>query len=109
MSKQLDAITNQPYQYGFRTNIDSDVAPKGLSEDVIRMISAKKEEPDFILEFRLKAYRHWLTMKDPKWSNVNYPPINYQDITYYAAPKVKEKLGSMDDVDPELKRTFEKL
>ncbi|NBV42725.1 Fe-S cluster assembly protein SufB, partial [bacterium] len=91
------------------TNIETDVVPKGLNEDIIRFISAKKNEPDFMLEMRLKAFRHWQTMKEPDWHNVQYPPINYQDISYYAAPKQVKKLNSLDEVDPELLRTFEKL
>jgi len=107
--KIIQEITSQEYKYGFQTAIESDTVPKGLSEDVIRMISAKKNEPPFMLEYRLKAYRHWLTMKEPRWSNVSYPKIDYQDISYYSAPKVSEKKKSMDEVDPELKKTFEKL
>ena len=97
------------YKYGFKTMIESETFPKGLNEDVIRAISAKKKEPEFMLDFRLKAYRKWLTMKEPKWPNVHYPPVDFQDISYYSAPKPKEKLESMDEVDPELLRTFEKL
>jgi Fe-S cluster assembly protein SufB len=109
MSAVLDKLVNQPYQHGFVTDIASDVAAKGLSEDTIRLISAKKNEPDWLLEFRLKAYRHWLTMTEPEWANVTYPKIDFQAISYYAAPKPKAKLKSMDEVDPELLRTFEKL
>ncbi len=111
MSQQLlNDITTRDYPYGFTSNIETEVAPKGLSEDVIRMISKKKNEPEFMLEFRLKAYRHWLTLTEPKWPNVTYPEINFQDIHYYAAPKApKKKLESLDDVDPELLKTFEKL
>ena len=97
------------YKYGFVTDIDTDVAPKGLNEEVIRMISAKKEEPEWLLEWRLKAYQHWLKMEEPAWPNVKYPPINYQEIIYYAAPKKKPQLNSIDEVDPELLKTFEKL
>ncbi len=107
--KIIQEITSQEYKYGFQTAIESDTVPKGLSEDVIRLISAKKKEPTFMLESRLKAYRHWLTMKEPRWSNVSYPKIDYQDISYYSAPKVVEKKKNMDEVDPELKKTFEKL
>lgn len=109
MSTALQNLVNQPYQHGFVTEIDSDVAPKGLSEDTIRMISAKKNEPEWLLEFRLKAYRQWLKMDEPKWPNVRYPKIDFQEIIYYSAPKPKKKLASMDEVDPELLRTFEKL
>src|SRR3990170_877454 len=108
MSSVLENLVNQPYPHGFVTDIESDTAPKGLNEDTIRFISAKKSEPEWLLEFRLKAYRHWLTMQEPRWPNVKYPKIDFQDIIYYAAPKPK-KLASMDEVDPELLRTFEKL
>ena len=109
MSAVLQNLVNQPYKHGFITEIESDVAPKGLNENTIRMISAKKNEPEWLLEFRLKAYQHWLTMKEPQWPNVHYPKIDFQSISYYSAPKPKKKLGSMDEVDPELLRTFEKL
>ncbi len=109
MSAVLQNIVNQPYKHGFVTNIESDVAPKGLNEDTIRMISAKKNEPEWLLEFRLQSYAAWLKMEAPKWQNVHYPEIDYQAISYYAAPKQKPKLKSMDEVDPELIRTFEKL
>ncbi len=109
MSAVLQNIINQPYKHGFVTDIESDVAPKGLNEDTIRMISAKKNEPEWLLEFRLKSYAAWLEMDEPNWQNVHYPKIDYQAISYYAAPKQKPKLKSMDEVDPELIRTFEKL
>ena len=109
MSAVLQNLVNQPYKHGFVTDIESDVAPKGLNEDTIRMISAKKNEPEWLLEFRLKSYQAWLKMEEPKWPNVHYPKIDYQAISYYAAPKQKPKLKSMDEVDPELLRTFEKL
>jgi Fe-S cluster assembly protein SufB len=109
MSSVIDKLVNQPYKHGFVTDIESDVAPKGLSEDTIRLISAKKSEPEWLLEFRLKAYRHWLGMQEPIWPNVKYPKIDFQSISYYSAPKPKKKLASMDEVDPELLRTFEKL
>jgi Fe-S cluster assembly protein SufB len=109
MSAVLQNLIDKPYEHGFVTDIDSDTTPKGLSEDVIRLISRKKNEPEWLLEFRLKAYRHWLTMTEPKWPNVRYPRIDFQDISYYSAPKAKPKLASMDEVDPELIRTFEKL
>ena len=108
MSTVLENLVNQPYKHGFVTEIESETAPKGLSEDTIRLISAKKNEPEWLLEFRLSAYRHWLTMPEPAWPNVKYPKIDFQDIIYYSAPKPK-KLASMDEVDPELLRTFEKL
>ncbi len=109
MSAVLQNLVNQPYKHGFVTEIESDIAPKGLSENTIRMISAKKNEPEWLLEFRLKAYQKWLTMKEPQWPNVKYPKIDFQAISYYSAPKPRKKLGSMDEVDPELLRTFEKL
>ncbi len=102
------AVLNE-YKYGFVTDIDTDAIPKGLNEDVIRMISQKKNEPEWLLEWRLKAYAHWLQMEEPTWPNVKYPKINYQDIIYYAAPKPKKQLNSLDEVDPELLSTFEKL
>ena len=105
----LEQVTSTEYKYGFTTNIDSDTIPKGLSENVVRIISKKKEEPNWMLEYRLKAYRAWLEMKEPDWANVNYPKPNYQDIIYYSAPKQKKKLDSLDDLDPELKKTFDKL
>jgi Fe-S cluster assembly protein SufB len=108
VSAVIQNLVNQPYKHGFVTDIESDVVAKGLSEDVIRLISAKKGEPEWLLEFRLKAYRHWLTMTEPAWPNVKYPKIDFQDISYFSAPKPK-KLASMDEVDPELLRTFEKL
>jgi len=109
MSAVLQNLVNQPYKHGFVTDIESEIAPKGLNEDIIRLISAKKNEPDWLLEFRLNAYRQWLTMTEPHWQNVKYPKIDFQAISYYAAPKPKKKLASMDEVDPELLRTFEKL
>jgi Fe-S cluster assembly protein SufB len=102
-------LVNQPYKYGFVTDIESDVIPRGLSEDVVRLISAKKEEPEWMLDFRLRAYRTWLKMTEPTWAHVQYPPIDYQNIIYYSAPKVSEKKKSLDEVDPELLDTFEKL
>ncbi len=107
MSVNFDELTNQEYKYGFVTNIEQDIAPRGLNEDIIRLISSKKNEPEWMLEWRLKAYRHWCTMKEPKWHNVYYPPIDYNNISYYAAPK--KKPDSLDEVDPELLKTYEKL
>jgi Fe-S cluster assembly protein SufB len=109
VSAVIQNLVNQPYKHGFVTDIESDVVAKGLSEEVIRLISAKKGEPQWLLEFRLQAYRHWLTMTEPAWPNVKYPKIDFQDISYFSAPKPKKKLASMDEVDPELLRTFEKL
>src|SRR5213080_4839802 len=109
MSSGIEAQVLQPYKYGFVTDIEADVVPPGLSEDVIRLISAKKGEPAWMLEWRLKAYRNWLKMAEPHWSNVTYGPIDYQAISYYAAPKQRPKLESLDQVDPKLVETFEKL
>ncbi|MEN9203985.1 Fe-S cluster assembly protein SufB [uncultured Thermosynechococcus sp.] len=109
MSTSVRTLVNQPYKYGFVTDIASDSIGKGLNEEVIRLIWAKKGEPDFMLDFRLRAYRQWLKMNEPTWPNVTYPPINYQDIVYYSAPKLKEKKKSLDEVDPVLLETFEKL
>jgi Fe-S cluster assembly protein SufB len=106
----IETFANQEYKWGFVTDIEADAIPRGLNEDVIRLISAKKHEPDWMLEWRLKAYRHWLTMKEPTWANVHYPPIDYQDIIYYAAPKSKKDgPKSLEEVDPELLKTYEKL
>ncbi len=107
--KQLEALADQEYKWGFVTDIEQDMAPKGLNEDIIRLISHKKEEPEFMLDFRLKAYRAWLAMEEPEWAHVNYPPIDYQDLHYYAAPKKKKQLESLDEVDPELLETYDKL
>jgi Fe-S cluster assembly protein SufB len=105
----LEQTVSSDYKYGFVTDIDTDVVPKGINETVIRLISAKKNEPGWMLDWRLKAYTQWQKMEEPKWPNVTYPPINYQDIIYYAAPKQKEQLKGLDELDPELRRTFEKL
>jgi Fe-S cluster assembly protein SufB len=110
MSVTATTLVNQPYKYGFVTDIEADTIPRGLSEDIVRLISAKKNEPEFMLEFRLKAYRQWLKMTEPDWSGLKYPPIDYQNIIYYSAPKQsKKKLNSLDEVDPTLIETFEKL
>ena len=105
----LEELTQSDYKYGFVSDIEAESAPKGLNEGIVRFISAKKEEPGWLLEWRLKAFRHWLKMKEPKWPNVSYPEINYQDIIYYSAPKQKVAPESLDEVDPELLETFEKL
>ena len=106
----IEELTNKEYKYGFFTEVETDTVPPGLNEDVIRLISAKKNEPEFMLEWRLKAYRHWLTLKEPSWANVHYPPIDYQSIVYYSAPKSQEdRPKSLDEVDPELLKTYEKL
>jgi Fe-S cluster assembly protein SufB len=105
----IEQLANREYKYGFVTEIESESAPRGLSEDIIRFISERKHEPAWLLEWRLKAYRHWLTMEEPKWANVRYGPIDYNDIIYYSAPKQKKMPKSLDEVDPELLRTYEKL
>ncbi len=105
----IEELANREYKHGFVTEIEADTLPRGLNEDIIRALSAKKNEPAWLLEWRLKAYRHWLTMKEPRWPNVRYSKIDYQDIIYYAAPKPKKQLKSLDEVDPELLATFEKL
>ena len=107
--KILDDVTNSEYKWGFVSNIESDNAPKGLNEDIVRFISAKKNEPEWLLEYRLKAFRHWQTMTEPAWPNVAYPKVDFQDIIYYSAPKPKVQLDSLDDLDPEIKATFDKL
>jgi Fe-S cluster assembly protein SufB len=109
MSSTIEQIASQEYKYGFITDIEADQAPPGLNEDIIRLISAKKNEPEWMLDFRLKAFRHWLTMKEPTWANIKYGPIDYQATSYYSAPKQKKKLNSLDEVDPELRATFAKL
>jgi Fe-S cluster assembly protein SufB len=109
MNETIQEIAQQEYKYGFVTDIESDVVPPGLNEDVVRTISLKKGEPEWMLEWRLKAFRHWLTMKEPTWANVHYDPIDYQATSYYSAPKQKKKLNSLDEVDPELRATFDKL
>jgi Fe-S cluster assembly protein SufB len=112
-TEMIEALANQEYKYGFVTDVETDAVPKGLSEDVVRLISAKKQEPEFMLEWRLKAYRHWASLAksegEPKWANVHYPPIDYQDIVYYSAPKSKKVLKSLDEVDPAVLSTFAKL
>ena len=108
-TQTIEELANREYQYGFVTEVDAETIPKGLNEEVVRLISAKKNEPAWLLEWRLKAYRTWLTMTEPTWQNVRYPVIDYQDIIYYSAPKKKPTLTSMDEVDPEIRATFEKL
>lgn len=105
----VKSLADREYKYGFVTDIEADVLPKGLNEDIIREISRRKEEPDWLLEWRLKAYRHWLTMREPRWPNVTYTEVDFQDISYYSAPKKKQELGSLEEVDQELLDTFEKL
>ena len=104
----LNDLTSGEYKYGFTTDIETEVVPMGINEEIIRLISAKKEEPEWLLEFRLKAYRKWKTMEMPRWAHLDIPEIDYQKISYYAAPR-KNAPGSLDEVDPELLKTFEKL
>src|SRR5919106_1251213 len=106
-TQEIETLANREYKWGFVTDIEADSAPPGLNEEVIRFISHKKQEPDWMLQWRLKAYRHWLTMSEPHWPNIHYPPIDYQAASYYSAPK--PKLKSLDEVDPELLKTYEKL
>ncbi len=109
MGVDLDKITEQEYKYGFTTDVEQEIAPKGLNEDIIRFISSKKNEPEWLLEWRLNAYKHWLSMKEPSWQHVKYDPIDYQSISYYAAPKEQDRPKSLDDIDPEIKETYDKL
>ncbi|MFZ0841952.1 MAG: Fe-S cluster assembly protein SufB, partial [Xanthobacteraceae bacterium] len=106
---RVRGIDVDQYKYGFETDIESERAPKGLSEDTVRFISAKKDEPAWMLEWRLGAYRRWLTMREPRWARVEYPAIDYQDIYYYSAPKAFKAPKSLDDIDPEILKTYEKL
>src|SRR3989441_1245308 len=106
----VEELATREYKYGFVTEVEADTVPPGLNEDIIRHISTKKNEPDWLLEWRLKAYRHWLTMKEPTWANIHYPPIDYHAITYYSAPKSKKAtIESLEDIDPEVLKTYEKL
>jgi ABC-type transport system involved in Fe-S cluster assembly, permease component len=107
--KIIDQAISREYEYGFVTDIEQDIIPPGLSEDVVRIISDKKNEPKWLLDWRLKAFKRWKKMKNPKWSMLNYPDINYQQISYYSAPKPKKKLKSLDEVDPEILKTYNKL
>ena len=112
-TNRIETLATQEYKYGFVTEVEYDSVPKGLSEDTIRLISAKKNEPEWMLEWRLKAYRHWAKLKredaEPKWANIKYGPIDYHDSCYYSAPKKKPKYNSLEEIDPEVRRTFEKL
>src|ERR1700746_2927658 len=108
-TETIENFVNKEYQYGFVTDLEADAAPRGLSEDTIRLISRKKNEPEFMLEWRLKAYRHWLTMQEPTWPHVHYPPIDYKKSVYYSAPKKKgDGPKSLEEVDPKLLETYEK-
>jgi len=109
LNTNITKLVNKPYQYGFSTKIEKDIIEKGLNEETIKLISKKKIEPDFLLKFRLKAYKKWKKMQEPTWAYLKFPQINYQDIIYYSAPKVQKKLKTLDEVDPELLETFEKL
>ena len=108
-NEAIKDLTKQEYKWGFTSPIEADAFPRGLNEDIIRLISKTKNEPEFMLEWRLKAYRHWITLKEPTWQNVHYPPIDYQSLYYYSAPKAAKKLNSLDEVDPEIRKTFDKL
>jgi len=108
-NQDLKELADREYKYGFKSDIEADQVPRGLTEDTVRLISKKKEEPAFMLEWRLKAFKHWLGMTEPTWSSVHYPKIDYQNVIYYSAPKAKKKLNSLDEVDPEIRATFDKL
>ncbi len=109
MSESVEELVSKEYKYGFTTDIETDTIPPGLSEEVVRLISKKKNEPEWMTEWRLKAYRHWLTMEEPHWSNLTYPPVEYQSLSYYSAPKQNKQLNSIDEIDPILRETYEKL
>ena len=109
MSSEIELLVNKDYQYGFSTDIEADALPPGLNEDIVRAISARKNEPEWMLEWRLKAFRRWQTMTEPHWSNVEYPPIDYQGISYYSAPRTARPLGSLDELDPKIRETYDKL
>jgi Fe-S cluster assembly protein SufB len=108
-TQTIEELATREYRYGFVTDVESETVPRGLSEDIVRMISERKKEPEWMLEWRLKAYRAWQQMREPRWPNVTYPPIDYQNIIYYSAPKPKKQLSSLDELDPEIRATFEKL
>ena len=109
MATDSSFLSGSDYKYGFVTDVETETLPKGLNEDIIHAIWKKKDEPQFMLDFRLKAYRKWLEMKEPHWVNANYPPIDYQNICYYSAPKKKSVKNSLSEVDPEVLKTFERL
>src|SRR5437867_4075806 len=112
-TRTIESIATQEYKYGFYTDVETESVPRGLNEDIIRLISGKKNEPDWMLEWRLRAYRHWVKLEkadaEPKWANIKYGPIDYENIVYYSAPKKKPALNSLDVIDPEVRKTFEKL
>src|SRR5512140_1729162 len=107
----IESLANREYKYGFVTEIEADTVPRGLNEGIVRMISAKKQEPEWMLQWRLKAFKHWLTLeqKEPTWPNIHHPPIDYQDAIYYSAPKTRPNLGSLDGADAEVLKAYEKL
>ncbi|MSP64390.1 MAG: Fe-S cluster assembly protein SufB, partial [Bacteroidetes bacterium] len=105
----IEQLVNKKYEYGFVTEVEEETIPRGLNEDIVRLISSIKKEPEWMLEWRLKAYQHWLTMEEPVWPNVHYPKIDYNNLYYYSAPKIKPKLDNLSEVDPELLLTYEKL
>lgn len=109
LNQSVELVMAEKYKYGFITDIESDTAPKGLNEDIVRFISAKKNEPSWLLDWRLKAFRFWQTMVEPTWAKLNYSKIDYQDAHYYSAPKSKPSLQSMDEIDPKIRQTYEKL
>src|SRR5687768_1606142 len=109
MGTSIDTLVNREYQHGFVTDIESDAIPRGLSEETVRLISAKKNEPEWLLDWRLKAFRRWQQMSEPHWPNVKYPTIDYQDMVYYSAPRTAKPLGSLDEVDPKIRETYDKL
>ncbi len=109
MSSNIELLVNKEYQYGFATDIEADTLPPGLTEDVVRAISLRKREPEWLLEWRLKAFRRWLAMHEPHWSNVTYTPVDYQGISYYSAPRTAKPLGSLDEMDPKIRETYNKL
>ena len=109
LNKNITKLVNKTYQYGFSTNIEKDIIEKGLNEETVKLISQKKKEPEFLLKFRLKAFKKWKQMSEPEWAYLKFPQIDYQDIIYYSAPKAQKKLKNLSEVDPELLKTFEKL
>ena len=109
VSSEIELLVNKDYQYGFATDIEADALPPGLNEDIVRAISARKNEPEWMVEWRLKAFRRWQAMVEPHWSNVKYPAIDYQGISYYSAPKTTKPLGSLDELDPKIRETYDKL
>ena len=109
MSSNIELLVNKDYAYGFSTDIETDTLPPGLNEDVVRAISLRKREPEWLLDWRLKAYRRWLTMREPHWSNVRYTPVDYNGISYYSAPKSAKPLASLDEMDPKIRATYDKL